>query len=137
MSRNTQAASASLARLRSNSGQTEVNPQLSMKKFIYTGIVITVIGLLVSQQKLAAQDKASAPKYEYAIVKWDGPDRLYYNLPDKFELVHLSQSGVAIPKEAQNEEFCLAYAANKMARDGWETVTLDSRRIVVRRPLAH
>ncbi len=108
-----------------------------MKKFIYTGIVITVIGLLVSQQKLAAQDKASAPKYEYAIVKWDGPDRLYYNLPDKFELVHLSQSGVAIPKEAQNEEFCLAYAANKMARDGWETVTLDSRRIVVRRPLAH
>jgi len=107
-----------------------------MKKIICTGIVIAVIGLLVSHQNLPAQDKGSAPKYEYAVVKWDGPDRLYYNLPDKFELVHLSQTGVVIPKEAQNEEFCLAYAANKMARDGWETITLDSRRIVVRRALA-
>ncbi len=107
-----------------------------MKKISCAAIAIAVIGLLVSHQNLPAQDKGAVPRYEYAIVKWDGPDRLYYNLPDKFELVHLSQSGVAIPKEAQKEEFCLAYAANKMARDGWETVTLDSRRIVVRRPLA-
>ena len=66
-------------------------------------------------------------------MKWDGPDRLYYNLPDKYELVFLSKTGVTIPKEAQAEEWCLTYAANKLARDGWETVTLDSRRILLRR----
>ena len=82
----------------------------------------------------AAQDKAGRPiKYEYAVVKWDGPDRLYYNLPSKFELVHIENEGVKIPRDAQNEEFCLAYAANKMAADGWEPVNLDSRRIVFRR----
>ena len=73
------------------------------------------------------------PRYEYAVVKWDGPDRLYYNLPDKFELVYLTKTGVTIPKDAQAEEFCLAYAANKMARENWEVVNLDSRRIVFRR----
>lgn len=82
-----------------------------------------------------AQDKParSAVKYEYAVVKWDGPDRLYYNLPSKFELVHIENEGVKIPRDAQNEEFCLAYAANKMAADDWEPVNLDSRRIVFRR----
>jgi hypothetical protein len=83
---------------------------------------------------VTAQDKKEASKYEYAIVKWDGPDRLYYNLPDKFEMVHITKGGgVRIPNEAQEEEWCLAYAANKMAADGWEPVNLDSRRLVFRR----
>ena len=80
-----------------------------------------------------SQDKATAAKYDYAVVKWDGPDRLYFNLPDKFELVHLTRTGVQVPKEAQAEEWCLAYAANKMAKDGWEAVNLNSRRILFRR----
>ena len=73
-------------------------------------------------------------EYEYAVVKWDGPDRLYYNLPDKFELVYLNKTGVQVPREAQSEEWCLAYASNHMAKEGWEPVNLDSRRIVFRRP---
>ena len=79
-----------------------------------------------------AQEKASA-KYEYAIVKWDGPDRMYYNMPGRFELIHLEKKGVKIPGDAQNEEWCLAYGANELAKEGWETVTLDSRRLLLRR----
>ena len=71
--------------------------------------------------------------WEYAIVKWDGPDRIYYNLPGRFEMVHLKDLGVKIPKGAQPEEFCLAWAANKMAVEGWEPVNLHSRRILMRR----
>jgi len=37
------------------------------------------------------------------------------------------------PKEMQDEEFCLAWTANKLAREGWEVLTLDSRRLVFRR----
>ena len=81
-----------------------------------------------------SQDKATgAAKYDYAVVKWDGPDRLYFNLPDKFELVYLTRTGVQIPKDAQAEEWCLTYAANKMGQDGWEAVNLNSRRILFRR----
>ena len=103
----------------------------TMRKLL---IVTAVLGvaLVCTLRPGRAQDKPM-PKYEYAIVKWDGPDRLYYNLPDKFEMVHITKSGVKIPGEAQEEEYCLAYAANKMASDGWEPVNLDSRRLVFRR----
>jgi len=101
---------------------------------------LTLVVLLTSAMLLgsiatpaSAADQVAASKWEYAVVKWDGPDRIYYNLPDKFEMVHLKDIGVEIPKEAQPEEFCLAWAANKMAGDGWEAVNLNSRRILMRR----
>ena len=75
----------------------------------------------------------SARTYEYAIVKWDGPDRLYYNLPGQFEFVQMKDRKVPIPRDAQPEEFWLAYAANEMAKQGWEAVNLNSRRILFRR----
>jgi hypothetical protein len=96
-------------------------------------IVLLAGALLFNRHIVNAQSKPDAPRYEYATVKWDGPDRLYYNLPDKFELVHLGKLGVKIPSEAQEEEWCLAYVSNKMATDGWEAVSLDSRRILFRR----
>ena len=103
-----------------------------MKKTLL--VIILLVGALTwTASHGGAQSKVVPAKYEYAIVKWDGPDRLFYNLPSKFELVHLAKEGVTIPKEAQEEEFCLAFACNKMAQDGWEPVNLDSRRIVFRR----
>ena len=96
--------------------------------------LIVAITLLVLSCALPVHAQEPAPqKYEYAIVKWDGPDRVYFNLPDKFELKFLGREGVTIPREAQPEEFCLAWAANKMAKDGWTPVDFDSRRILFRR----
>ena len=100
-----------------------------MKK--YTLIVLAVA--LLAFVGLQAQNKSEPGAYEYAIVKWDGPDRLYYNLPQSFVLVHVRSQGVTIPRDAQEEEWCLTYAANQLAKEGWETLTLDSRRIVLRR----
>ena len=87
--------------------------------------------LLVASVTPNAQE--SARTYEYAIVKWDGPDRLYYNLPDQFEFVQMKDRKVPIPKDAQPEEFWLAYAANELVKQGWEAVNLNSRRILFRR----
>ena len=101
-----------------------------MKKLFF----LSTLAVILLLPHLTAADAPSGTKWEYAIVKWDGPDRLYYNLPDKFELVFLSKTGVTIPKDAQQEEWCLNYAANKLAKDGWETLTLNSRRILLRRP---
>ncbi len=104
-----------------------------MKKYVLILAAIVGLGLLGSSFLTHAQEKA-APKYEYAIVKWDGPDRLYFNLPDRFEMMHLGQQGVSIPKDAELEEYCLAAACNIMAKSQWEPVNLDSRRVVFRRP---
>jgi hypothetical protein len=103
-----------------------------MKKIICVAL-FTLVACFALPTVSSAEDDAA--KFEYAVVKWDGPDRLFYNLPDKFELVHLSKTGVTIPKEANEEEYCLTIAANKMAKDGWEAVNLNSRRILFRRAL--
>jgi hypothetical protein len=103
-----------------------------MKKIICV-VSLVLLGCFALPTISSAQDKVA--KYEYAVVKWDGPDRLFYNLPDKFEVVHLEKTGVTIPKEANAEEYCLTLAANKMAKDGWEAVNLNSRRILFRRPM--
>ena len=130
----TVAFSLELASLRHTRKTSWVCINYHMKKLL-TALLVGSVVVACYSFRGAAQDKAArtAAKYEYAVVKWDGPDRLFYNLPSKFELVHIENEGVKIPRDAQNEEFCLAYAANKMAADGWEPVNLDSRRIVFRR----
>jgi hypothetical protein len=100
-----------------------------MKKYL----LLLLAATLLASVGVRSADKPDTAKYEYAIVKWDGPDRLYYNMPDKFELVHLRSQRVNIPRDAQEEEWCLNYAANQLAKEGWETLTLDSRRILLRR----
>ena len=103
-----------------------------MKKSVILVGLLAVATCFGTALLLRAQDKPVA-KYEYAIVKWEGPDRLYYNLPDKFELIHFDKGGIRIAKDAQEEEFCLAYACNNLAKDGWEPIALDSRRVLFRR----
>jgi hypothetical protein len=102
-----------------------------MKKMLFIAPFVILILIWIANPG-KAQERNNA-KYEYAILKWDGPDRMYYNMPGRFEMVHLEKKGVKIPGDAQGEEWCLAYVANELAREGWETVTLDSRRLLLRR----
>ena len=80
----------------------------------------------------AAQDKAASQKYEYAMIKWDGPDKIQYILPEKFESVRLGAK-YPLPKDAQPEEYYLTVASNELAKQGWEAVNLNSRRVLLRR----
>jgi len=82
------------------------------------------------------QDKGAAQRQEVAVIKWDGNDKVCVNLPDKAEILRVFElSNTRPPKDMQEEEFCLAWTANKLAKEGWEIVTLDSRRLVFRRPV--
>ena len=95
-------------------------------------LALVLVGSLPMTSVVAAGPEASGS--EYAIVRWDGPDRLHFNLPDKYELVFLGKDrGVKLPKGCQPEAFCLSWAANAMAKEGWEVVNLNSRRILLRR----
>src|SRR5207244_3365530 len=80
-----------------------------MKKLL---IAIMLGGaLLVSATYLRAQNKTAAARYEYAIAKWDGLDRVSYYLPDRADITFLKKEGVNFPKGVEEEEFSLAYAA--------------------------
>jgi len=99
------------------------------------GITALVVWLGTSLFSTAQQVKAPAMRPEYAVIKWDGNDKVCVNLPGKSEIQHVFEmSGTRTPKEMQDEEFCLAWMANKLAKDRWEVVTLDSRRLVFSRP---
>jgi len=80
-----------------------------------------------------AQPVTPVPRYEVAIVKWDGPDKLQFITPQKNETMRLFKTGVKLPEDTHDEEFCLTWAANKMAQDGWEPLNLDGTRIFFRR----
>ena len=68
------------------------------------------------------------------MIKWDGPDRIQFLTPQRSEVIRLFKTGVTLPPEVRDEEFCLTWAANKLAQEGWEPVNLNSTRILLRRP---
>ena len=70
--------------------------------------------------------------YQYAMIKWDGPDKLAIIYPDRAELVRVFKQA-KLPSDINEEEFCLTWGANKLAKEGWEPVNLDSRRILFRK----
>ncbi|HKQ38716.1 MAG TPA: hypothetical protein VJ063_11605 [Verrucomicrobiae bacterium] len=75
---------------------------------------------------------ARGENYEYAMIKWDGPDKLAMIYPDKAEVVRVFKLS-KLPADVNEEEFCLTWGANRLAKEGWEPVNMDSRRILFRR----
>jgi hypothetical protein len=108
-----------------------------MKKTTMLAIGITALAVWLGASLLStAQEKVSAKRCEVAIIKWDGNDKVCVNLPNKPEIMHVFElSGSRPPRDMQEEEYCLTWVANKLAKDGWEVLNLDSRRLVFRRPV--
>lgn len=106
-----------------------------MKKSLTMLVLLAAFVLLRGAEIATAQEKAAAQKFEYAMIKWDGPDRIQYILPDKFEFARLADK-YPLPKDAQPEEFYLTKASNELAKQGWEAVNMDSRRILFRRAVS-
>jgi hypothetical protein len=116
-----------------NQRPVQMNNLLQHMKRLTVPMALAIGLLTFASIKLAAQDATA--KYDYAMAKWDGPDRIQYILPDKFEEVRIFEKH-PLPQHAQAEEFCLTMAANEMAKQGWQAVNLNSRRILFRRAAA-
>lgn len=85
---------------------------------------------------LHAQDKTVQPaRYEYTLMKWDGPDKVQLFYPNKFEYFRVFDQGNKLPKNAHDEEYCVALVINKLAKDGWEPIQLHATRVLFRRTL--
>ena len=90
-----------------------------------------ILGLALMLYVLAA-NVGRAENYEYAMIKWDGPDKLAMIYPDHAEVVRVFKI-IKLPPDISEEEFCLTWGANKLGKEGWEPVNLNSRRILFRR----
>ncbi len=82
-----------------------------------------------------AQTAGVAQRYEVAMIKWDGPDKIQLITPQKCEYIRVFKTGVQLPNDIHDEEFCVNWAANKLAQEGWEPVSLNATRILMRRPV--
>jgi len=109
---------------------------------IKTGLVIVFVGavlwmatsLLVKAQAQAAA--ASAQRYECAMIKWDGPDKIQFILPDRTEMVRVfKDTAVTLPRDIHDEEYCVIWACNKMGKEGWEPIQLHATRVMFKRPI--
>jgi hypothetical protein len=92
-----------------------------------------VLGLVLTFWTGTASLVCGAEHYEYAMIKWDGPDKLAMIYPDRAEVVRVFKQA-KLASDVSEEEFCLTWGANQLAKEGWEPVNLNSRRILFRRP---
>jgi hypothetical protein len=105
-----------------------------------TLLFIVAAGLLVwlgASFFAGAQEKSSAQRYECAIIKWDGPDKIQLITPQKSEFIRVFKTGVKLPDDIHDEEFCVNWAANKLAAEGWEPVCLNATRLMLRRAVVN
>lgn len=106
-------------------------------KFMLFAVAATAVAILfMSRTEAQGPASPSSRRCEVAIIKWDGPDRVQFILPEKSEMVRVFKQGVEMPKDIREEAFCLAWAANQLAREGWEPVNLNSTRILMQRQVA-
>ena len=62
-----------------------------MKKSLAMFALMAIFVLFNGAKLATAQEKASIHRFEYAMIKWDGPDRIQYVLPDRFELARMGR----------------------------------------------
>lgn len=106
------------------------------KGFLLAVGALAVAALTTTALLLQAQPLPATQRYEVAIIKWDGPDKLQFVTPQKSEALRLFKTGVSCPPDIHDEEFCMTWAANKLAQDGWEPVNLNATRMLLKRPVA-
>lgn len=111
-------------------------PNTMNNKLILSLCALVLAAFGVAWVVKAQPSQTAIQRYECAMIKWDGPDRLAIIYPDRAEVLRVFKSQKP-PADVSEEEFCLIWGANKLAQEGWEPVNLNSRRVLLRRPPAH
>ena len=118
-------------------------PRSVHRPVIVKGLLMVLIVLGLSAlcwtgwDRVAAQQKPAAAKFEYALLKWDGPDRIQIFYPDRFDYYRLFEKNPKPPKEAHDEEYCVNIVINNLAKDGWQPIQLHATRVLFQRAVGH
>ncbi len=113
----------------------QIKMHIMKKSTLVLASLIALFALFCGSMLLKAQAPGGKPKYEAAILKWDGNDRVQVTSAGKNEVIRVYKEGGQKLYDIPEEEYCLTFVANKMAGDGWELVNLNNRRILMQRPL--
>jgi hypothetical protein len=98
---------------------------------------VGLLALLCASMLVRAQPKAqSSQRCEAAMIKWDGGDKIQIMTPAKSEVIRVFQAGGQRVTDIPEEEYCLTWAANMLAQEGWELVNLNNRRILMQRAVS-
>jgi hypothetical protein len=95
-----------------------------------------LLGWLCVSTLVPAQSKTPAQRFEAAVIRWDGTDRVQIITPAKSEVLRVYQGGGQKITDIPEEEYCLTWAANKLMQEGWQLVNLNNRPILMQRPVS-
>lgn len=104
-------------------------------------VLLTIGAVLAAFIGATALLKAQAPnasrqRQELAILKYDGADKIQVMTPQSSEVIRVFSAGGQQQKDIPEEEYCINWVANKMAKEGgWTVVNLNNRRIMMQRPV--
>jgi hypothetical protein len=95
-------------------------------------LIVTVASLLSSR---AADSPPAGAKYEYATIRWGGPDNTHVIRPGgEVEFVGPQLRQIKRPDRSNDRSLYMNVVMNGMAEHGWEFAGMTSDDIVMRRP---
>jgi hypothetical protein len=104
-----------------------------MKKLLLAFIIIAALAGIYFTRTSDAQERsyATIPTYEYGIIRYDTPDKIQFVLPTGVQSVRAFTSG--LNASDYNQEASMVWALNHVSKDGWQPVTLETTRVLIRR----
>lgn len=98
-------------------------------------LVVAVAGLFVWGLSTYAQPKPASAKYEYATLRWAGPQNTHVIHPSgNVEVLGGQLAGIRKPDRADERSFYMNLAANALGREGYELVAITPDDYLFRRP---
>jgi hypothetical protein len=87
---------------------------------------------------LAARAQDNSQKYEYITIRWDGVDRTCVIMAEgKVQFFGDELKSFTRPDDVDKRAFYMTIVMNRMAKQGYEFVSLISDEIVMKRGITH
>ncbi len=101
------------------------------------GASVFLLAATVLAAPLAARAQDSSQKYEYITIRWDGVDRMCVIMEEgKVKFVGDDMKSINRPDDTDKRAFYMTIEMNRMAKQGYEVVSLISDEIIMKRAVS-
>lgn len=107
-----------------------------MKTPFWLTLAVCAAGLCIWAVATDAQPASPLPKFEYATLRWAGPQNTHVIYPSgNVELLGRQWAGIRKPDRTDERAFYMNLAANALGREGYELIAMTPDDYLFRRAL--
>jgi hypothetical protein len=107
-----------------------------MKRYVI-GVAALLLSAMAAMQPLPVRADEQPQKYEYITIRWDGVDRMCVMMAEgKVRFVGDEMKNITRPDDADKRAFYMTIEMNRLAKQGYEVVSLISDEIIMKRAVA-